>query len=153
MKRIKCKEIRLKRLFRYIYLKLVRTNDTPPKVALGVAIGVFLGIFPTFGVGLILAYFLAWLLKANKASAILGGLIMNPITTPFFWSISALIGAAIIGGKREIILNELKTGKIFKAIGHSFLAYIIGNLIISLIFAIISYYIVFKILEKRKKKL
>ncbi|MFH1825233.1 MAG: DUF2062 domain-containing protein [Candidatus Firestonebacteria bacterium] len=147
---IKWKKLNIKRIFRYIYLKLVRTNDTPPKVALGVAIGVFLGVFPTFGVGLILAYFFAWLLKVNKAAAVLGGLIMNPMTTPFFWGISALIGVTITGGSKEVILSEISSGSIFKAAGHSFLVYIIGNLIVSIIFSIISYYITLEILKRRR---
>lgn len=150
---IKHKKLNMKRILKYIYLRIVRTDDTPSKVAFGVAIGVFWGIFPTFGIGLILAYFFAWLLKVNKASAILGGLIMNPITTPFFWGLSALIGVTIIGGKSEVILNELKTGGIFKAVGHSFITYVIGNLIVSIIFGIISYYITLEILKRRKRKL
>ena len=128
-------------------------NDSPPKVAFGVAIGVFLGIFPTFGIGLILAYVFAWIFGANKAAAILGGLIMNPITTPVFWGLSALLGTVVMGGEKEVILNELKTGRIFHAMDHIFFTYIVGNLIIAVIFAVISYFITLKILKIHHKKL
>lgn len=148
---IRCRRFNIKRVFRYAYLKIVRANDSPPKIAFGVAIGVFLGIFPTFGVGLVLAYILAVIFRVNKAAAVVGGLIMNPVTTPFFWGVSALIGAYLIGGDTQVILNELKSGKIFKVMGESFIAYLIGSLVISLFFAAIGYFVTLEILKRHKK--
>jgi hypothetical protein len=43
---------RTKRIFRYVYLRLVRVADDPVHVALGFALGVFIGVFPTFGIGI-----------------------------------------------------------------------------------------------------
>lgn len=40
---------------RYVYLRLVRQNETPKKVVKGLGLGVFLGFFPTFGVRTALA--------------------------------------------------------------------------------------------------
>ena len=70
---------RVRRWGRYIYLRLVRQNDEPEKVAKGVGLGVFIGIFPTFGVGTILAILIASWAKWNRASAVLGTFIMNPL--------------------------------------------------------------------------
>ena len=134
-----------------MYLKIVRMNDSPPRVALGVAIGVFLGIFPTFGLGIVLAFAVAWVLGANRVASLVGSLIMNPLTTPFFWTISALFGAWITGLHKDIIMNDLKTGMIFKALGPSVYAYMIGNLIISIVFAVASYYFTLLILKTHKK--
>ena len=70
MLKLKCKKPEMKRILRFVYLRIVRANDSPPRVAAGVAIGVFLGIFPTFGLGLVLAYILAVIFRINKAAAV-----------------------------------------------------------------------------------
>jgi len=134
-----------------MYLRIVRANDSPPRVAAGVAVGVFLGIFPTFGLGLVLAYVLAVVFRINKAAAVAGSLIMNPLTTPFFWTLSSILGGSLIGTERALILGELKTGNIFKAIGPAFFAYMLGNIIISAVFAVVSYFITLEIIRRHKK--
>jgi uncharacterized protein (DUF2062 family) len=127
-------------------------NDTPHAISLGVAIGVFLGIFPTPFIGMILAYFFAWLLSANKASAVLGTFIMNPITTPVFWGFSAYLGAKITGLDPHYVVDEIKTGKVFSAFGQSFYAYMIGNIIISILFAVGTYYVSLYIVHSHRQK-
>ena len=87
--------MRCRRIFRYIYLRLVRVGGDPVHVALGFALGVFLGVFPTFGIGIPLSLLFASLLRWNRVSAVLGSLVMNPLTTPFFWTLSGVVGAAI----------------------------------------------------------
>ncbi|OGF48233.1 MAG: hypothetical protein A2231_04310 [Candidatus Firestonebacteria bacterium RIFOXYA2_FULL_40_8] len=151
MLKLRCKKPEMKRIIRFIYLRIVRANDSPPRVAAGVAIGVFLGIFPTFGLGLVLAYILAVIFRINKAAAVAGSLIMNPLTTPFFWTLSAILGGTLIGAERDFILEELKSGRIFKAIGPAFYAYMLGNIIISAVFAVVSYFVTLEIIKRHKK--
>ncbi|HEX7125562.1 MAG TPA: DUF2062 domain-containing protein, partial [Thermodesulfobacteriota bacterium] len=62
---------RVGRVLRYYYLRLVRIDDSPEKIGGGVALGVFLGIFPTFGLGLLLAVALAHRVHVNRAAALL----------------------------------------------------------------------------------
>ncbi|HCC68891.1 MAG TPA: DUF2062 domain-containing protein, partial [Nitrospiraceae bacterium] len=76
---------KIKEKLRKLYHQIIDINDTPEKIALGMAIGIALGILPTFGMGIILAIGLAFLLKANRLSAILGTVIANPWIAPFFW--------------------------------------------------------------------
>ena len=63
------------RFFKFIYIKLFRIHDTPQRIALGLGMGVFLGILPITGP--IAAIFLALLLRLNRASALLGSLLTN----------------------------------------------------------------------------
>lgn len=66
---------KLFRFFKLIYLKLFRINDTPQKIALGAGLGVFSGILP--GAGPLAALGLAFIARANRASALLGSLLTN----------------------------------------------------------------------------
>lgn len=56
-------------------MKLVKTHDTDHKISMGFAIGIALGIIP--GTGPLAALTVAFLLRANRASALLGSLMVN----------------------------------------------------------------------------
>ncbi len=88
------KENRIRRFFRLLYEKLVKINDTPQRVALGFGLGAALGIFP--GTGPIAALTLAWLLRLNRASAVLGSLLTNTWLSFVTFLLSVKIGSAIM---------------------------------------------------------
>lgn len=120
---------------------LIRINDSPKKIALGVAIGVFWGILPTFGFAILFSVPTAFLLKANRLSAIAGTFVSNPLTWFFIWSFGYKIGQRILGlppvdfseglFKLQSLLNLGKAfivggflGNFLLAIGISFLSYL-----------------------------
>ena len=80
-------------LFKLIYLKLFRIDDTPQRIALGLGIGVLLGILP--GSGPIAALFLAWVLRVNQASALLGSLFTNTWLSIVTFILSIKVGSII----------------------------------------------------------
>ncbi|MFH0913193.1 MAG: DUF2062 domain-containing protein [Candidatus Omnitrophota bacterium] len=86
---------RLLRFFKFIYLKLFRIHDTPQRIALGLGLGVSLGILP--GTGPIAAIFLALLLKVNRAASLLGSLMTNTWLSIATFLLSIRIGSSIIG--------------------------------------------------------
>ncbi len=86
-----------KRWARYQYIKLLRINDTPEKIAGGLALGVAIGVLPSFGLGVIVAVLVAGRIGVNRASAVIGTLVMNPWTAAFFWAASYLVGALLLG--------------------------------------------------------
>jgi uncharacterized protein (DUF2062 family) len=71
-------------LYTYFYNKIIRPiftiNDTPHAIALGVSLGVFIGLTPTVGYQMILVLILGTLLRANRIIAILLTWMSNPIT-------------------------------------------------------------------------
>ena len=70
----------LGRPFRYLYLRFIRLRGTAEEVARGMALGVFIGLTPTMGIQMPLAFFFAMLLKENKIAAVIGVWISNPMT-------------------------------------------------------------------------
>jgi len=130
---------RVRRWGRYIYLRLVRQNDAPDKVAKGVGLGVFIGIFPTFGVGTILAIFIASWAKWNRASAVLGTFIMNPLFNPFFMSLSVVVGNFFVPEGSRISVEMFRNGKLWHAFLHAIPTYMLGNFLVSTFFATLAY--------------
>jgi hypothetical protein len=80
----------LKRLPRYLHRKMVSINDTPQRISLGLALGVFSGLIP--GTGPIAAVTLAFIFRVNRFSALLGSLATNT-----WLSILTLIPAVRLG--------------------------------------------------------
>ncbi len=77
-----------------LYLKLFRINDTPQRIALGMGLGAALGIIP--GTGPLAALFLAFILKVNRASALLGSLLTNTWLSFLTFILAIKIGSVIL---------------------------------------------------------
>lgn len=141
-----------RRTFRYIYLRLVRVGGDPVHAALGFSLGVFLGVFPTFGLGIPLALLLASLFRWNRVAATVGSLVMNPLTTPFFWSLSGTVGAAIFRADARKVLNSVRNGESFHSLTTAAGIYLAGNLIVSLVCSTAAYFLALRAVTLYRKK-
>jgi len=72
----------LPRVLRYHWLKLLRLQDDPRKLAWGMALGVFIGITPTIPFHLVAALSLAALFRVSPVTAFIGIQVGNPLTVP-----------------------------------------------------------------------
>ena len=72
----------LKNWFHEHSLKLLAIRDTPDAIAGGVAIGVFFGFTPLFGLKTLSAIFFAWLTGSNILAAVIAGA-LHDIILPF----------------------------------------------------------------------
>lgn len=154
MRRLLPSEIyrRARRIFRFIYLRLIRVGGDPAHVGLGFALGVFLGIFPTFGLGIPAALLVASALRWNRPAAVLGSLVMNPITTPFFWSISGTVGAMIFHADPRKVMHSARNGEHLKSLTEGALIYLAGNTAVSLVGAVIAYFVAVRAVTIYRRK-
>ena len=68
-------------------IELARQKDTPHRVALGMALGIFVGILPIMGIQMAVVAIFALPLRGNLKAAIAGVWISNPVTfLPMYWS-------------------------------------------------------------------
>jgi len=68
------------RQIRFVRLRILRTSDSPHKIALGVALGIFVAWMPPLGYHILLALALTFLLQANKFFALVCVWVSNPFT-------------------------------------------------------------------------
>jgi len=137
-----------------LYKKLFRINDTAHKVAAGLGIGVFCGIMP--GVGLIAALFLAWLLRVNRAAAILGSLATNTWLSIATFMLSVKLGSVLMGLHWQAVrndwlrfLSEFKWLNLFNvSILKIILPLIIGYVVVSISLGLVTYLSALVILTK-----
>ena len=87
----------IKKPFRLMMISLRKLRGHPEFVARGMAVGVFAGCFPFFGLQSIVGIILATLIKGSKLSAIAGTWISNPLTyLPIFW-LNFQVGQWLLG--------------------------------------------------------
>jgi uncharacterized protein (DUF2062 family) len=82
--------------FLFLFKRVLLENDSSEKLARGFAVGVFWGVLPTFGFAALFAIPVAVLFKANKLTTIIGTLVSNPFTYPFFLLWGTRIGTFIL---------------------------------------------------------
>ncbi|QIE56396.1 DUF2062 domain-containing protein [Pikeienuella piscinae] len=126
--------------------RMQRLPDSPTRIALGVACGVYTSFTPFFGFHFIVAAGLAWLCRGNIFASAIGTFFGNPLTFPFIVAICLEVGGMIMG----IPINSDFTGLGFHQMAVLLLQnvkslvipYFVGGLIPGLIAAVASYFIV-----------
>lgn len=143
---------RLARLARLVYNNVVRVHGRPAEVGAGAAVGVALGVLPTFGLGIPLAVFLAWALRLNKAAALAGSMVANPLTTPFIWTASAFIGALVAGGDWRAIAAQARGAHLFAAATRATWIYLAGNTALTVVAASAAYGLTYCAIKRRRAR-
>lgn len=142
---------RFGRLAKLIYVLLVRIDATPRQVAVGFAVGVVLGVFPSFGLGVPAAVLLSLVFRINKAATLVGVFIMNPLTLVPIWTMSAFIGGLITGADYRIILEQARSGELFRSLSYSTYVYMVGNVTLASALAVLSYGVVWTAVSRFRK--
>jgi uncharacterized protein len=127
------------RQFKLNVVRFLRLRGTPDEIAKGFALGIFIGLTPTFGFQMIIAVFFAILLRENKLAAALGVWITNPITAPFIYALEYETGRLLLGLPRVKFPSELS----FSALGSMSWEFLLplcaGSLLYGIILTPITY--------------
>jgi len=89
----------VKRTKRFFVYRVLSLDDTPHRIALGLAIGIFVTFTPTIGLQMLLTVLLATLFRANKAVGVPFVWISNPLTIVPVYGPSFLLGSWMLGGR------------------------------------------------------
>src|SRR4030067_3236607 len=76
---------------------IFQAKESPHRIAMSFALGVFWGMSPLLGIHTIGAFFTAWLLGLNRFVAVVGVYITNPWTIVPIYYFSLWFGAKLIG--------------------------------------------------------
>ncbi len=141
-----------KRLKRFFIYRVLHVDDTPHRIALGVAIGMFITWSPTIPCQMILTLTFSALLRANKFVGVPFVWISNPLTVvpiyyPNYWLGATLLGCRSIGWQELAALFRPDRGfsewmqAWWTASGHILLPLWVGSVIVGLCVAVPSYFL------------
>lgn len=127
-------------------------NGEPHYVAMGMAIGVFVGITPTIPFHTILAVLIAFICRGSKPAAMVGVWFSNPFTIPFFYFASYKAGHFVLGKSMPFDQKYDSLLELVKAGLDTTLAMIAGGAIIGIIPSLLAYFVTKKIFSKIRSK-
>lgn len=127
---------------------LLSIKDTPHRISLAFAIGVFIGMSPLLGLHTILGIFAAWALRLNKMVTITGIYVTNPWTIIPIYTFSTWLGARCLGINHilpHIDWKHLTLSMLLNEFSPLLMPFIAGSLIVGSVSAILSYFIIYRI--------
>ncbi len=168
----------ISRAIEYVAIRLKRIPDTPHKISLGMSCGIFASFTPLFGLHFLIAGLLSYLLRANVLASLIGTFVGNPITFPIITVFNLKLGEWILGSSEY---SSDDGGKIFEgfldfifliyksfftegSIGENnvprmneflngvFIPYSLGGLILGILIALISYFLLRPLVATYQKK-
>ena len=159
---------------RLAWRKLLAIDATPQAIARGFAVGIFMAMMPVLGIQTIAAIVLAFLVRGNKPAAVLGTLVTNPLTFgPVVW-VEHVVGSYVLYGRHDprdaqvlesalLSIDEAEDLPIAEAVTHApatlmgtgwriYGAMLLGGLLLGVIFAAASYFLVLWAAGRAKRK-
>jgi uncharacterized protein (DUF2062 family) len=143
----------INRRIRYTYLRLSRLRGSPHELALGMALGIFTGMFPIIPLHTVVAVALALASRASKITAAAGIWICNPLTVYPVYRYAYKVGSFILGFDQNTgILSPVKETirnegflhvitAVLSAGEKAAAAFLVGGFTLGIICAIPSYFI------------
>ncbi|MBX3421208.1 MAG: DUF2062 domain-containing protein [Pirellulaceae bacterium] len=129
--------------------KILHADDPPHTLALGIAIGIFVGFLPLMGIQMALAVGIAWPFRANKLIAgslvwISNPLTMVPIYYPGYWLGCKLLNEPLTGGWLEILQSDesstVKLRNFLENLADFAGPLMLGTFVLASVAGVISYY-------------
>ena len=134
------------------FIHLWRSRSSPHEIALGVAIGVFIGITPFYGFHILTALLAAFTMKhVNKVAIFLGMNISLPPTIPFITWAGYSIGRKLLASAAYPPLgwDDFRHFS-YDTFFNFFYALIVGSLILGIALSVLFYFLTLWFFKRRK---
>jgi uncharacterized protein (DUF2062 family) len=144
----------VKKRIQSFYKDFLSLKGEPHTIAMGMAIGVFVGVTPTIPFHTVLVIMFAYLFRQNITAAILGSLmISNPVTIPFFYVSQYALGRYILGESPHYFTPaEFSATHILNMGWQIICPLLLGGVIMATFLAVSAYYITHNTVVGIRKK-
>lgn len=125
---------------------LFSIKDTPHRLSLAFAVGVFVGMSPLLGLHTVLGIVAAWLLGLKKIPTLIGVYVTNPWTIIPIYTFSTWVGAKCLGINNilpEIDWRHLTLMMLFNELSPLLKPFVLGSVIIGALSSLAGYFIIY----------
>jgi uncharacterized protein len=133
---------------------LFHLEDTPHRIALAFAIGVWIAFFPLLGSHTLIALGVGFLFRLSRAALLIGAYVTNPWTlAPLFFA-GTVVGCWLLGVPLDHIQQVYQAfvareGVALTALEVFLWPFIVGNLFLGTVLGTVAYFVIRPILERR----
>jgi uncharacterized protein (DUF2062 family) len=143
----------LRRVLRYHWLKFLRLQEDPRKLAWGMALGVFIGITPTIPFHTVAVLSLAGLLRVSPVTGFIGIQIGNPLTIPVIYLASYKVGQFLLYRGQPLVFPKSDSFKAWICVlWQGGVALQVGGVIIAIPPAIAAYFLTMWIVQRYRRR-
>ena len=118
---------------------VLQLDDPPWRIALALAVGVFISCTPTFGFQTLLAILIATLARLNRAATVTGAWLNLPWMAPFVYAGALKLGHVVVPDRGGL--------------GGFWLMLMVGTTIVGVAAAAVTYFVSFGALSWRRRRL
>ena len=140
--------------FRERLRQVLSIRESPHRIAIAFAVGIFIGMSPLLGVHTVLGIAAAWLFKLNRVVTLIGVYVTNPWTIVPIYTFSTWVGARLLG-IRDVIPDVDWSGLSMKALasefGHLAMPFVIGTTLVGLVSAVVGYAVIFRAVKRERE--
>jgi len=139
---------------------LLHLDDPPQRIALAVAVGVFISCTPFWGLQTLLSIVTAMVFRLNKVATVTGTWINLPWFAPFVYGGALKVGTLIVpdpeGARRAWLASALENpGSLSwrdasSLLHHMSSALLVGTTIVGMSAALVAYVVVWSVIARRR---
>ncbi len=133
--------------------EVISTKDSPKKIALSFAMGVFFGMSPLIGLHTVLAIGAAYLFRTNKFVTIVGVYVTNPWTIVPIYTFTTWLGAKLLHVDKIIPplkWHAMSFSYLFNEVRFLLWPFVFGSTLVALVSALIGYIVVYHAVVKQR---
>ncbi|MDI6776398.1 MAG: DUF2062 domain-containing protein [Syntrophales bacterium] len=137
------------------YERFISLKGEPKTIAMGMAMGVFIGVTPTIPFHTALIIVSCLIFRQNIASAILGSwIISNPLTIPLFYVSEYKLGRYLLRSDHfQVVFTDYSIWNVVSMGWRVAVPLLTGGIIVALFFALPAYFITYRlVLTVRKNR-
>jgi uncharacterized protein (DUF2062 family) len=134
---------------------LVQVEDSPRRIALAFAIGVWIAFFPLLGIHTAMALIVGVTFRLSRVALLLGAYVSNPWTFAPLYSAGTALGCILLGvSPAELWALDWRVGwapaLMLARLAPLLWPFVVGNLVLGSLAALLAYGLVLRLLERRQ---
>lgn len=130
-------------------------RDTPNKLAISFAVGIFLGLSPLIGLHTVLALAIAWIFRLNRLTTMSAVYVTNPVSIIPIYTFCTWVGVLILGS--DIVLTDvdwahLTMGDLLHDLSYLLMPFVVGCTAVGLTAAVVCYFLIRGAAERAQRQ-
>lgn len=135
---------KLRRFVRFQYLRLMRQSASSHALAMGLAVGVFVGFLPIIPFQTVVSLALAFVLRGNPVGAAIGTFVSNPLNVIPFYAMLYWVGGLLWHTSVAFDPTNLGMARMLELGLDFFLVMCLGGVVLGIPAAFITYVLTFR---------
>ncbi|MBI5640549.1 MAG: DUF2062 domain-containing protein [Nitrospirae bacterium] len=139
--------------FRDRLRQILSIKESPHRIAVAFAIGVFIGMSPLLGIHTVLGIAVSWMFKLNRIVTLIGVFITNPWTIVPIYTFGTWLGARLMQIDHimpDIDWSHISMLGLIREFRPLLMPFVVGNTLLGVVSAVLGYLVIYKAVKRSR---